>query len=265
VTYFLILLLKAALAAGIVVVATIAVERAGPFWGALIAALPIAATPAYIVIALEHPPEFIVESLLGSLSSNAAVFILLTAMALLATRLTKAMAFLATMLIWFVTVLAIQQVTWSAATSFLLNFAACAVGLAITRTRVSRSVTIVRDKLRTWEILLRAGLVAGLIAAISLIGEVIGPSATGLLAVFPVVYTSMSIILLIRHGGKATAAMMANSFVPLMGFTVAVLTAHLAVRALGVWPGLAIGLVTSCVCSALLGTWRHVNLRIASD
>jgi uncharacterized membrane protein (GlpM family) len=263
VTYVLILLLKAALAAGIVVVATIAVERAGPFWGALIAALPIAATPAYVVIALEHPPEFVVESLLGSLSSNAAVFVLLTALSLLATRLNKTRAFLTTMLIWLVTVLAIQRFEWSAASAFFLNLAVCAAGIAITHTRVSRNVTIVRDKLQTWEILLRAGLVASLIAAISLIGEVIGPTATGLLAVFPVVYTSMSIILLMRHGGEATAAMMANSFVPLMGFTIAVLTAHLASAAYGVWPGLAIGLATSFVCSALLGTWRHFSVRVA--
>jgi hypothetical protein len=45
-----------ALTAAIVVTASIAVERNGPFIGALIATLPTAAGAAYIILALEHPP-----------------------------------------------------------------------------------------------------------------------------------------------------------------------------------------------------------------
>ena len=53
------LALKMALTAAIVVAASVAVERSGPFIGALIATLPTAAGAAYLILALEHPPSFI--------------------------------------------------------------------------------------------------------------------------------------------------------------------------------------------------------------
>ena len=59
VSFFYALALKMVMTASIVVVASVAVERSGPFIGALIAALPTAAGAAYIILALEHPPAFI--------------------------------------------------------------------------------------------------------------------------------------------------------------------------------------------------------------
>ena len=52
-------LLKIAMTASIVVAASVVVERSGPFIGSLIAALPTAGGAAMIILALEHPPEFI--------------------------------------------------------------------------------------------------------------------------------------------------------------------------------------------------------------
>src|SRR5262245_11285579 len=66
------LLLKILMAASIVVAASIIVERSGPFIGSLIAALPTAGGAAMIILALEHSPEFIAQSAVGSLIANAA-------------------------------------------------------------------------------------------------------------------------------------------------------------------------------------------------
>ena len=60
------LALKMVMTATIVVIASVAVERSGPFIGALIAALPTAAGAAYIILAIEHPPAFIAASAIGS-------------------------------------------------------------------------------------------------------------------------------------------------------------------------------------------------------
>jgi hypothetical protein len=49
------LALKVTMTASIVVVASVAAERSGPFIAALITALPTAASAAYIILALEHP------------------------------------------------------------------------------------------------------------------------------------------------------------------------------------------------------------------
>ena len=52
--------------AAVVVITSVAVERSGPFLGALIGALPTAAGAAYTILALEHPPAFIAASAVGS-------------------------------------------------------------------------------------------------------------------------------------------------------------------------------------------------------
>ena len=66
------LALKIAMTASIVVAASVVVERSGPFVGSLIAALPTAGGAAMIILALEHPPEFIAASAVGRLIANAA-------------------------------------------------------------------------------------------------------------------------------------------------------------------------------------------------
>jgi len=46
---------------GIVVAASLIVERSGPFIGSMIAALPTAGGAAFIILAMEHPPAFVAQ------------------------------------------------------------------------------------------------------------------------------------------------------------------------------------------------------------
>ena len=84
--FWLGLALKMATSAGIVVVASKMVERAGPFLGAMIATLPISAGPAYVFLALEHSPAFIERSSLWSFAVNAATACFILAYVRLARR-----------------------------------------------------------------------------------------------------------------------------------------------------------------------------------
>ena len=95
------LALKMVMTATIVVIASVAVERSGPFIGALIAALPTAAGAAYIILALEHPPAFIAASAIGSLAADAAVAIFALAYAVLAQRHGIVLSLAVATLIWF--------------------------------------------------------------------------------------------------------------------------------------------------------------------
>ena len=52
----------------------------------------------------------------------------------------------------------------------------------------------------------RSSLVALLVATVVLLSFRIGPTGTGVLAVFPIIYTSIMVILHHRVGGPATAA-----------------------------------------------------------
>ena len=108
------LALKMAMTATIVVVASVAVERSGPFIGALIAALPTAAGAAYIIMALEHPPDFIAASAVGSAAANAAVAIFALTYAALAQRQGIVLSITGATLVWFAAAAALRLVDWTA-------------------------------------------------------------------------------------------------------------------------------------------------------
>src|SRR6187551_3091574 len=80
------LLLKVALTATIVVLASVVVERSGPFIGSLIAALPTAGGAAMIILAIEHPPAFIAQSAVGGMVSNGVCAVFALTYAALAQR-----------------------------------------------------------------------------------------------------------------------------------------------------------------------------------
>ena len=53
---------KLVLTMGMVVTASLMVERAGPFIGAMIVTLPISAGPALVFLGLDHGPAFLAKS-----------------------------------------------------------------------------------------------------------------------------------------------------------------------------------------------------------
>ena len=80
----------------------------------------------------------------------------------------------------------------------------------------------------------------------------IGPRASGNLAVFPIVLTSIMIILHRRVGGPATAAVMANAVIGLGGFAIAVIVLNLTADRLGSALALTLTLAVSMSCNLLL-------------
>src|ERR1700680_1621995 len=95
------LALKMALTAFVVVVVSVTVERSGPFIGALIAALPTAAGAAYIILAFEHPRDFIAASAIGSIVSSAGVAILALIYTVLAQQRGLIVSLGPAILLWF--------------------------------------------------------------------------------------------------------------------------------------------------------------------
>src|SRR3954453_6460194 len=106
------LALKMAMPAMVVVVASVAVARSGPFIGALIAALPTAAGAAYIIMALEHPPAFIAASAVGTAAANAAVAIFALTYAALAQPRAIVLSITGGTLVWFAPAAALRLVDW---------------------------------------------------------------------------------------------------------------------------------------------------------
>ena len=83
------------------------------------------------------------------------------------------------------------------------------------------------------------------------------PLGSGVLAVFPVIYTSIMVILHLRVGGPATAAVLANAVPGLAGFGAALLTLHLTAVPLGSALALIVALGVSVAWNAGLYAARH--------
>ena len=107
---------------------------------------------------------------------------------------------------------------------------------------------------RWYDIPLRAALVSTLVATVVTLSGWVGPTISGMLALFPVVFSSMMLILHPRIGGPATAAVVANSGWGLLGFGAGIAVLHVAVLRFGSPIGLGLALL-SCVSWNLV-LWR---------
>ncbi len=259
------LLVKAIASALIVVIASVAAEAAGPFWGGLIISLPISAGPAYVMLSLQHDAGFIAASALNSFAANAASFVLLTVIALLAPRHRRPVVIGGGIAAWLLSVLAIRAMDLSLGGAALLNVVLIVLALWLTR-RAARVASQPRGALRRrwFELPLRAALVGLVVAGVVTASRALGPGVTGMASVFPVAFTSFAFLMLPRLGGAAAAAVMAGAVRAMPGFALSLLALSLTAEKSGAWWALLAMLATSLLWSAGMLLWRKVRGRFAT-
>lgn len=243
--FWLALFLKMAVTAAFVVGASIIAEKAGPAIGAMIATLPIAAAPAYIILSFDHDSAFIANGAIGSLAANAVTGIYSLIYAFLAQRWGLVISLGAALAAWFALGFVLISLPWTVATVTIFNavvFAVC-VPLVMHYCHVKMPPT----RRRWFDIPLRASLVAFNVAVVVTLSSHVGPAVTGQLAVFPIVLSSLILIFHPRIGGQATAALIANGVWGLAGFSVALIVLHLAAVQFGTWPAYGLSLATSII------------------
>jgi hypothetical protein len=241
---------KMAVTAAFLLVATVTAERAGPLVGGLVATLPISAGPVYIFLALDHDAHFIAQSALGSLVTNSFNVVFALTYALLAQKRSLAVSLGGAFIAWFVLIWASGLVHWTLFAAILLNVAIIAVSFWLSAPL--RHAPMPRVRTRWYDLVLRAAMVALLVGTVVTLSFRIGPTASGNLAVFPIVLTSIMIILHRRVGGPATAAVMANAVIGLGGFAIAVIVLNLTADRLGSALALTLTLAASLGCNLLL-------------
>jgi uncharacterized membrane protein (GlpM family) len=245
------LALKMAMTAVVVVITSIAVERSGPFVGALIAALPTAAGAAYTILAIQHPPSFIAASAIGSMTTSAAVSIYCLTYAVLAQRRGLLLCLSVSLLVWFAAAGILRLIDWTPLGALALN--AVVFGVTIPLSWRYRATGPMRKFLRTpFDIPLRALAAAVTVAVVTSASYSIGSFASGMFALFPIVMCSSVVILHPRVGGQATASMLAHAQVALIGLTLSFLGVHYAAGPLGSWWALAIGGLVAIAWSGVL-------------
>lgn len=236
--FWLALAVKLVLTAGIVVTASFVTERAGPLIGALVVTLPVTVWPAYVFLSLDHDANFIAESVVGGLAMNAVSGIFMLIYIVLAQRRGLAVSLLTALASWLILAVLARFVVWTATISILANvivYTGC-----ILLTRRFRDVAIPQTVRKWYDVLLRTLLVCALMGTVLVISNVVGPVATGFVAVFPISTASTMLILQPRIGGPASAAVITNGLFGLAGIGAGLVALHFSIAPLGIIPALVL-------------------------
>ncbi|HVV41517.1 MAG TPA: hypothetical protein VHC94_10680 [Nitrobacter sp.] len=242
--FILTLSLRMAVTAAFVLVAALVTERSGPAIGALVATLPISTGPVYVFLARDHDAAFIAAGALASLPINAATIAFGVIYARLAQNRGLMTSYAGGLVGWFAIAALVQAFQWSLFAGILLNVVTYAIALPLTRH--FRDATMPPFVRRWYDMPFRAGLVAVLVGTVMVLSRWVGPTVTGILAVLPVVFSSLILILHPRIGGRATAAVVANGIRGLVGFGIGLVMLQLGAQYVGSATGLLLGLAT-CV------------------
>ncbi len=246
-------LVRALTTALLVVSASAVAETLGPFWGALLASLPVSTGPAYVFLAMQHGQDFVAASALSSFAANAANGVFLIAYGVLAGRASPGKSLGAAIAVWLAASLATQQVVWTPLTALLLNLAAYGVGfivLGVARSARSGPATLVRR--RWFDLPVRAVAVAAFVSLVVAVSTALGPGITGVAAVFPISLISLFAIVRPRIGGPASSQLAANALRSMLGFGLMLLALHLAIRPWGTVAAFAVALLAWVSWSAVL-------------
>jgi hypothetical protein len=258
------LVFKIALTVGIVVVASVLIERSGPFIGALIASLPTAGGAAMIILALEHPPQFIAAGAVGSIVSNAVCALFTLAYAALAQRHPLWKSLGGAFVVWFGLAFLSREVEWTAARAVVAN--AIVFPLAIWAGRNYRTTGGAKKRvhLTRRDLAWRAGVVTLVVLTVTAASYSIGSFASGLFAFFPVAMSSFFIILHSRAGGAASASTAAHVQAPLIGLALGLLAVHFLAVPVGVWWSYLAGLAIGVAWNGMLWLLRNRAAKTAA-
>jgi hypothetical protein len=258
-TFILLLALRMAVAAAFVVTASAIAERSGAVIGALIATLPISAGPSYVFLALDHDAAFIAESALASFPINAATMFFCLTYVVLAQRHNAVISVGGAIAVWLGLAALERLVPWSLASGLVANAIAFAICIPLFKRFQHVKMPLITR--RWYDIPLRATMVATLIAVVVSLSRWVGPFVSGTIALFPVVLSSITLILHPRIGGPATAAVIANGGWGMMGFGGGIAVLSLTAVPLGSATALGLALATCVVWNLVL--WWIGRRRVA--
>ncbi len=252
---------RAAITAVVVVLASVTAEAVGPVIGALTASLPVSAGPTYVFLALTHNASFVSISALSSFAANAATMVFLTAYARITIGRRRLSALFLAVMVWMIMALLIQSVRWTPFSASVLNAGTFLGGCLVTRRITgSNGAEPSPSRAKRRDLAGRALAVAIFVAGVLGLSIVLGPTATGVLATFPIVFVVLIFVLRPRIGDAASAVLAATALRAMGGFGLMFLVAHYAVIVLGSAMGLAIALLPTLAWSGVLA-YQHARTR----
>ena len=232
------LTVKLALTAGIVVTASVIVEHSGPMIGALVMTLPVTVWPAYVFLSLDHDAAYLATSAQTGLAVNAASGAFMLLYLVLAQKRGVVVSLGIAVASWVALASLVRSFGWTPYGAAALNLAVYPLCLALSRRY--RAVRAPQIQRQWYELPARTALVCALMGAVLLLSRWGGPGVTGMLAVYPISTTCTMLLLHARFGGPASAAVIANAFIGMLGIGLALLTLAWTVQPWGTLPALAL-------------------------
>jgi uncharacterized membrane protein (GlpM family) len=254
--FWLMLLLKIVMTAGIVVAASLIVERSGPFIGSMIAALPTAGGAAFIILAMEHPPAFVAQSAVGSMVSNAMVAVFALTYAALAQKRSLLVSLGTAFIVWLLCAALSRLVDWTVPSALLLSAVVFPVTIYLGQRFRAEGAAKARVAFTARDLAWRAAVVTLCVILVTAASSTIGSYFSGIFAFFPIAMGSYLVILHPRIGGAATASVAAHVQAPLIGLGLGMIAVHYLAEPIGTWWALAAGMAITIVWNAALWAWR---------
>lgn len=241
------LALKMLAVAGVVVCATMVAERSRPAVAALIATLPLSVGATFVIVALDHDAAFVSAAALRSIAGATATTVFITAFALAAGRGLRLWPALGCAYIaWLPATLVVYFADWTALSAVAFAAVLTAIGLVVTAPL--RQTSAPSNARRFWyDPLVRAASVVALVGAITGLSDRLGTVGVGTFANYPIIMTSVGVILYLRLGAATVARVMAYSIPGMIGVCLGLLHLHLTAEAWGK-PAALLSALLICIC-----------------
>lgn len=248
------LALKLLLAPLLVVGSSLAGRRWGPRLGGILVVLPIVAGPILLIVHLEHGSRFAAQA-----ASAATLGIVpLAVFALVFAYVSRRFGWLPTLAAGWVAVLVVDlglaQLTPPAPVSLLLALAALhGAGWLLRRLDAP---TPVSQPLPRWDLPARAVATGALVVLITTLADVLGPTATGVLAPFPIALSVVCGFAVAQNGHGGVLALLRGIVPGLDGFALFCFLVAVTIDRWGA--ALSFGLATAAAVAfaIVLAAWR---------
>jgi hypothetical protein len=237
-------------------------ERASPFIGGIVLALPIVTAPAYVFIILHQDASFVAQAALGSLATVGSVLLFLVTAIALVGRLPMAAVLVAALGAWFVTGLIVRALPAALPISFGVIAVAGVIAWWSGR-HVPMTAPAARGRSPWYEIALRGCAAGVLVAMVSGLAHLLGPTVAGIFASFPVALMTVCWFLPRRLESAGIRAALRAAQIGMASHIPFFTAIALLGPKLGTWPAFTLGVVGSLGIAVGLGVLRRRHLRSA--
>lgn len=249
-----VLLAKLALAPGFVVLVSLAVRRFGPRIGGLFGGLPVVAGPILFILALEHGEAFAADAATNSLVALIALTAFVVTVARLGPQFGAVGSVVAGWGVFLAVGALVAQPGFAPLPGLAVTLASFVVGLAALPRPATGEAPEPPQRPRH-DLLIRGSVAAAMVLALTSVAGRLGPTASGILAPFPII-TSVLAGFATAHDARATTLQLLRNMIRgFWSFAAFLFTVATTVEPLGVAGGFSAAIAATVAIQAGLLLW----------